>query len=167
MMLSLGIVRHLLDRAPTNTKDDLPRVARLLFRAMLSGIFIVAGMKHVLAPEKVAERLLAAPLAHLATWIAPAELLVLLAGGALLVGGVALLVGFRTKLAALLLLAVLIPITLTVQVGSMSTAGPLFKNIGLAGGLLFFLAHGADVWSLDLLYTQKSASTNTSREVAS
>jgi len=33
---------------------------------------------------------------------------------------------------------VLIPITLTIQVGQVQTMGPLFKNIGLAGGLLFF-----------------------------
>lgn len=36
-----------------------------------------------------------------------------------------------------LLIAVLIPITLTIQVGQVETMGPLFKNAAILGGLLF------------------------------
>jgi len=34
---------------------------------------------------------------------------------------------------------VLLPITLSVQVGQIETLGPLFKNIAIMGGLLFFI----------------------------
>lgn len=57
----------------------------------------------------------------------------------MLIGGLAFLVGYKTKWAAMVLIAVLIPITLTIQVGQMNTIGPLFKNIAIMGGLLFFI----------------------------
>ena len=81
----------------------------------------------------------------------------LLAGVGLLAGGVALLVGCRTRIAAIGLIALLIPITITVQLGGMATMGPLFKNIGLAGGLIFFATHGAGPWSLDRLWHTRGA----------
>ncbi|TXD36001.1 DoxX family membrane protein [Lujinxingia vulgaris] len=117
---------------------------------MLSGIFIVAGLNHLIDPSRTAARLESSPMGFLATAIAPAQPLVVLSGVALLIGGLALLLGFYTRAAALGLLAIIIPITLTVQVGSMASMGPLFKNIGLAGGLLFFIAHGADTFALDV-----------------
>lgn len=119
--------------------------ALTIFRFMLSTIFLVAGINHLLSPGAIANRLENAPMGHLATSVAPAELLVTLVGVALLLGGIALATGFKTRWAALLLILLLIPITLTVQVGSLDTMGPLAKNIGLAGGLLYFLTHGSDV----------------------
>lgn len=130
---------------------DAPRQRRVqaLFRMMLSGIFLVAGANHLLRPGFIAERLEQAPLHWLATWMAPPEILVLLAGVVLVTGGLALLTGFATRWAALGLFLVVVPITLTVQVGRLSTLGPLFKNIGLMGGLLYFVTHGSPTWSLD------------------
>ncbi|RVU43684.1 DoxX family membrane protein [Lujinxingia sediminis] len=116
---------------------------------MLSGIFIVAGLNHLIDPSRTAARLETSPMGFLATAIAPAQPLVVLSGIALLIGGLALLLGLYTRAAALGLLALIVPITLTVQVGSMATMGPLFKNIGLAGGLIFFIAHGADTFGFD------------------
>lgn len=123
-------------------------LSRAVFRMMLSGIFIVAGFSHLVDPGETARRLEAAPMPGLATWMASAETLVVLSGVALLIGGLALLVGFKTRLAALGLLALIIPITLTVQI-SPASLGPLFKNIGLAGGLIYFITHGTDVLSWD------------------
>jgi len=135
--------------------DAFQPVSRAIFRVMLSGIFIVAGASHLVNPGQTAGRLEAASLGGLATWMGSAETLVILSGVALLAGGVALLSGFKTRLAAFGLLLLLIPITLTVQVGSMSQLGPLFKNIGLAGGLIYFITHGASVLSLDSLLAKK------------
>lgn len=50
---------------------------------------------------------------------------------------------------AALLIAVLLPITLTVQVGSAEGSGPLFKNIALLGGLIHFAANGAGSFAVD------------------
>ena len=129
-------------------QSGLSRASRAVFRIMLSGIFLVAGINHLTRPDMVAGRLQDAPMGFLATWAAPAETLVLLAGVALIIGGLALLVGFRTRLAALGLIALIIPITLTVQVGRISTLGPLFKNIGLTGALIYFAVHGSHSFSL-------------------
>ena len=115
---------------------------------MLSLIFLVAGTGHLLRPDHIVDRLLDAQLGFLATSIAPAKPMVLLAGVALLAGGGSLLLGYRTRLAAALLILVVIPITITIQIGR-PTLGPLFKNIAIMGGLLFFATHGAGPISLD------------------
>lgn len=65
------------------------------------------------------------------------ETAVILSGIVMLIAGIALLIGFKTRLAAIALIAVLITITLTIQIGQMATLGPLFKNIAILGGLIF------------------------------
>jgi len=115
---------------------------------MLSGIFVVAGINHLAMPAQVAQRLAQAPMEHLTSFVDP-KILVLLAGVGLLIAGLALLTGWKTRLAAAALIALIIPITLSVQIGSMNSLGPLFKNIGLAGGLIYFAAHGSNIWSID------------------
>ncbi|PAP75106.1 DoxX family membrane protein [Rubrivirga marina] len=127
------------------TTRPLPEAA---FRVLLSLIFLVSGATHLLRPEAVAARLDGAPFAHVATALAPSTSLVLLAGVALLAGGLALLVGYRTRAAALGLIAVLVPITLTVQLAP-EALGPLFKNVAILGGLVFFAAHGSEGYSAD------------------
>jgi uncharacterized membrane protein YphA (DoxX/SURF4 family) len=103
----------------------------------------------MIAPERIAGRLESAPFGYLATSIASAELLVILTGIALITGGILLLIGFKTRLAALLLALILVPITLTVQIGSTQTLGPLFKNIAIMGILIFFLVNGSKAYSFD------------------
>lgn len=135
------------------TTRPLPEAA---FRVLLSLIFLVAGANHLLQPEAVASRLDAAPFAHVVTAVAPSSALVLVAGVALLAGGLALLVGFQTRLAALGLIAVLIPITLTVQLAP-EAMGPLFKNVAILGGLVFFAAHGSEGYCVDARLRRRRA----------
>lgn len=123
-------------------------VSTAIFRALLSLIFLVSGSTHLLRPDDVAHRLAAAPFGHVATAFAPRPILVVLAGVALLGGGLALLAGYRTRAAAALLIAVLVPITLTVQLGPASL-GPLFKNVAILGGLIYFAVNGSPAISLD------------------
>ena len=59
-------------------------VPTALFRGLLSLIFLVAGTGHILNTEHIVGRLLEAQYGFLATAIAPARPLVLLAGAALL-----------------------------------------------------------------------------------
>jgi len=82
---------------------------------------------------------------------------VLLAGAALFLGGLGLLLGYRTCWAAVLLILVVISITITIQIGC-STLGSLFKNVAVIGGLLVFATHGAGTYSLDeLLHGRRSS----------
>lgn len=89
--------------------------------------------------EQTAKRIDGANMKGFAYLFGDPELLVLLSGIAMLLAGLSFLVGFRTRWAAVILLAVLIPITITVQVGQANTLGPLFKNVAIMGGLLFFI----------------------------
>lgn len=60
-------------------------------------------------------------------------------GWPLLIGGLVLFSGYFTRLAAGILLALLIPITITAQAGSIDLMGPFMKNIAIMGGLIFFV----------------------------
>ncbi|MFB6374962.1 MAG: DoxX family membrane protein, partial [Bradymonadaceae bacterium] len=120
----------------TDNKMWRRRAARLAFRVMLSGIFLIAGSNHLFRTGAITGRLEQAPYGDLVTMLAPPEFLVLAAGVALLIGGLALLTGFATRWAAAGLIGIVIPITLVVQTAGLSTLGPLFKNVGLIGGLI-------------------------------
>ncbi|CAH1002576.1 hypothetical protein LEM8419_03450 [Neolewinella maritima] len=110
-----------------------------LLRVMLSGIFLVAGGNHLLNTEATVARMHHASLKNFALYFGEPEWLVILSGVTMLVAGLGLLSGFLSRYAALVLLAVLIPITITVQIGQVTTLGPLFKNVAISGGLLFFI----------------------------
>ena len=142
----------LMPAAPRSAKRELrpqaPRhpIADVAFRALFSLIFVTAGAGHLINPEFIALKLKEAPMSYLATAIAPPTPLVL-------AGGLALLAGYRTRLFALLLAAVLVPITITVQIGA-PTPGPLLKNVALFGGLLFFAVNGTGAYSVDAVRAQ-------------
>src|SRR5690554_1247584 len=121
-----------------STTFEVKKSSVLVLRIMLSGIFIVASLNHLFNMEKTVARIEQAKLGAIGELMGSAEVSVIASGIAMLIAGTSLLVGYKTKWAAILLLLVLIPITLTIQVGNAQTMGPLFKNIGLAGGLLLF-----------------------------
>ncbi len=110
-----------------------------LFRILLSGIFLVASFNHILNLEKTLNRIDQARFKGIAYFFGNPEYLVIISGIVMMIAGFCLLIGYRTRWAAVALAAVIIPITLTVQVGQIHTLGPLFKNIAILGGLLFFI----------------------------
>lgn len=110
-----------------------------LLRILVSGIFLVAGLNHLIEIEKTVSRIEAAQFKGFAAIFGNIELLVILSGIAMLIAGFSFMIGFKTRWAAIVLLAILIPISITIQVGQITTLGPLFKNIAIAGGLLFFI----------------------------
>lgn len=111
----------------------------LIFRVMLSSIFLMASIAHLLNIDKTLEHLNQARFKDLAYLFGDPKWLIILSGIIMFIAGLSLLVGYKTKWAALTLTAVIVPITITVQVGQMNTIGPLFKNIAILGGLLFFI----------------------------
>ena len=110
----------------------------VLLRSMLSLIFIVASISHFINTEKTINRIKNARMGFVGDLLGTPRNAVILSGVVMLIAGIALLIGFKTRIAAIVLIAILIPITLTVQVGQVETLGPLFKNVALLGGLLFF-----------------------------
>lgn len=122
-----------------NSRISVSRRSIQVLRIMLSGIFLIASSSHLLNVEKTVQRIDNAQFKGFAYFFGNPKLLVIMSGVVMLIAGIALLIGYKTKWAALTLFAVLIPITLTVQVGQINTLGPLFKNIAIAGGLLFFI----------------------------
>lgn len=121
----------------------------LVFRLFLSLIFIVAGLKHIIIPATVTQRLMSITFGKILGGYVYPEPLIIISGAGLFLGGLALSLGYFTRLAALGLICILIPITITVQTQGMHTLGPLFKNIGLLGGLIYFAANGSCTRSLD------------------
>jgi putative oxidoreductase len=121
-----------------NSIFEVKKSSVVILRMMLSGIFIVASLNHLLNVEKTVTRIEQANFGTIGQILGSPEVAVIASGIVMLIAGLALLIGFKTKWAAILLILVLIPITFTIQVGQAQTMGPLFKNIGLAGGLLFF-----------------------------
>ena len=110
-----------------------------IFRMMLSGIFLVASLSHIIKVEKTVRRIEQARFKGIAYFFGEPKILVIASGIVMLIAGLGLLLNFKTRWAAMALAAVLIPITITVQVGQITTLGPLFKNIAILGGLTFFI----------------------------
>ncbi|WP_324719517.1 DoxX family protein [Salinimicrobium sp. HB62] len=110
-----------------------------VFRMMLSGIFLVASFSHLFRVEKTVQRIDQANFKGIAYFFGEPKLMVIASGIVMFIAGTGLLTGFKTRWAAGILAAVLVPITLTIQVGQITTLGPLFKNIAILGGLLFFI----------------------------
>ena len=108
----------------------------MLFRSLSSLIFIYAGIKHIMNPDGIFKRLGASTVF---TWM-PNEILfrtaILVSGIIMVLGGLFLLAGFQTRRSAVVLLAMIIPITLTTQLENLNDLGPFFKNVAIAGSLL-------------------------------
>jgi putative oxidoreductase len=123
---------------------EVSRKSINVLRVMLSGIFLVAGINHVAVPQGVVKRLMSSSMYEFFPAFINPEVLVIVVGIGLLIGGILLLSNKFTRQAAMLLLILLIPITVSVQMQGIETMGPLFKNIAIAGGLLFFIYNQFD-----------------------
>jgi putative oxidoreductase len=117
----------------------------LVGRVLLSAVFLVSGLSKLAAPAATIGyiRSVGLPFAQLGFAIA---LLVEL------VGGVALIAGYRTRLAAAVLAAFAVATALAFHsnLGDQNQFFHFFKNIAMAGGLLQIAAFGAGRFSLDM-----------------
>lgn len=136
-------------------KVTVSRTSITVLRVMLSGIFLVAGLNHVAVPQGVAKRLTASSMYEFFPAFIDPQTLVVLVGVGLLSGGLLLLTNRFTRYAAMLLIALLVPITILVQLQGLETMGPLFKNVAIAGALLFFINNQFDKTAKNV-YEKKS-----------
>jgi len=116
----------------------LPLVGRIL----LSLIFIQAGIAHLLAPSPIIAGMTAKGIPLAGVLIIPT--IAILIGG-----GLSVLLGYRAKLGAWLLIGFLIPATLFFHTDFPEEKNSFFKNLGLMGGLLLIAAQGSGDFSLD------------------
>lgn len=59
----------------------------------------------------------------------------------MIVAGLMLAAEWKDRKAAIALLIVLIPITISVQLDNLKDLGPFFKNVAIAGSLFFIINH--------------------------
>lgn len=118
--------------------DKLETIGRVLF----SLVFVAAGVLHWSDTHGVVQRLEAARFGFVAAMFGPPRLLVFATGIVLVAAGLALMIGVRVRVAAIVLAAVLVPISVTALVGTPGEMGPLMKNVALLGGLLQIMARG-------------------------
>lgn len=110
-----------------------------LLRVLSSLIFLYAGVKHVLHPDKIVGRVSKATIFKI---LPSAELFtttVVITGIIMIIAAAFLLVGKFQSKAAFALLLILIPITLSVQLENLNDLGPFFKNVAIAGSLIFII----------------------------
>lgn len=128
----------------TNSATAISASAALVGRVFLSAIFILSGVSKITAPAGMIGYIesVGLPFPTLALALA---ILVEVAGG------VALILGYRTRLVAAGLAAFTVVTALAFheQLGDQNQFIHFFKNIAMAGGLLQVLAFGAGRFSLD------------------
>lgn len=121
-----------------------PKFIPLVGRAFIASVFLRAGIANLLGfsgtQQMIAEQGLPAPA-------------LLLIGNILfcLIGGISVLLGFKTQIGAILLILFLIPTTLLFHAfwTDPSELIPFFQNLGLIGGLLILFYFGPGPLSLD------------------
>src|ERR1700723_88167 len=136
--------------------DSNTSVAPLAGRLMISAIFIFSGLSKLAAHAAMAGYAASKglPAADLGIWVAAAIEVF---------GGLAILLGFQTRIAAWVLFLYLIPTTLIFHnfwalqgMERMDNQIHLFKNVAIMGGLLFVATFGAGAYSVDAARLKKA-----------
>lgn len=128
---------------------ELQRYVSLGGRVLLSVIFLLSGLMKVMNWSATAQEMETHGLPVVSLLLALATLVEIVAG-------LALLLGFLTRLSALVLFLYLIPVTLVMHNFWVATPAAqqnqmfhFLKNLAIMGGLLEFCAVGAGALSLD------------------
>lgn len=123
--------------------------AMLAARVLLSFLFILSGVQKITGYAGTAGYM---EMMGVPTILLPLAILVELGGG------IALLVGFQTRIAAVLLAGFSVVAGYLFHYAAISGADPMadmmqqimfYKNVTIAGGMLAVIAAGPGAWSLD------------------
>jgi len=132
----------------TDAKGELIRYGALAGRILFSAIFLMSAFGHFSKRE----------IAYAASAGVPAAaLLVPLSGLIAFAGGASILLGYRARIGALLVVLFLVPVTLTMHrfwgISDPTMAqiqmAMFMKNVSILGGALLIAYHGAGPISLD------------------
>lgn len=129
-------------------KEGVSPLSILILRIAVTGIFINAGISHLVNTSKTVARLQQSPIEELLEKFLSLESQVLMSGYAMIIFGITFLLGIYTRWSALILFLILVPITLTIQSDAVLLHGPLWKNVAIGGGLLFFILNKTRAYSL-------------------
>ena len=94
------------------------------------------------------ERIAESPWVNTINMIGNPSVLLWLSGAIFVPAGVALAMGFMTRLSSVALFITLVPITITMHLAP-GHAGPLFKNIAILGALVHFFFNGSGAFAID------------------
>jgi putative oxidoreductase len=126
----------------------------LIGRILLSATFFLAAYQYIIEVDTIKISMVE----HGISW----QPVLLLRGAifCLILGSLLMLLGYRAKLGAILLLAFMIPITIIFYTNNLSDPlqqTMLVKNIAIIGGLMMIFAHGSGKYSVrKLLASTKS-----------
>lgn len=122
----------------------MQKYAPLLARIFLSAIFLKAGLDKILDPASTQQAMESKGIPLAGVLLIPTIIVLLL-------GGLSVLLGYKARWGALLLIGFLIPTTLIFHSDFSKPMQDIqfLKNLGLMGGLLMVAAFGAGALSLD------------------
>lgn len=122
--------------------NNLEKWTILVARLFLCAIFLKSGINKILSPESTQQ--------YMESMGVPGFLLIPTVI-VLLVGGISVLVGYKARFGALLLIGFLIPTTLIFHTNFADRSQEIafLKNLGLIGGLLMVAVFGPGSLSLD------------------
>jgi putative oxidoreductase len=133
-----------------NAMNEYTRYLPALGRLLIALLFVLAGFNKIMGPAATQAYITSAglPLPLLAYIIA----IVVEVGG-----GILLIVGFQTRIVALVLTVFVIATALTFHhnLADQAQFVNFFKNLSIAGGLLQVVAFGAGIFSIDGLRDAK------------
>ena len=110
-----------------------------ILRVLTSMIFIYASTNHFFQSGKIFGKVSKTAAYQFLQNESLFKVSIMLSGIVMFIGGILLLAGYQSRIAAMVLLVILIPITISVQLDNLSELGPFFKNVAIAGSLLFIL----------------------------
>lgn len=124
-------------------------------RVCISIIFLLSGIGKFMDPESTSQYMAAKGMVMIPFFLYSAAIIEI-------IGALSLLLGFKARIGALLLILFLIPVTVimhdfwNVDIASRNLQQILFlKNISILGGLLYVASSGAGNFSLDACCCKK------------